>query len=168
MAEGRITTAAVKAKLHILACDQPWGYDAVAIYNAGNTDQATYTIPRSLDDDNAETWAAAFRTSSRIAGTPVDLIIENKHFSVTTLPTYTGPDVHVYSIEDIIVDVNFECGTLVGMDDIDMEFSRAEVAEATPTNLRRAVEAGGHLPAIVRWSRSQPPGPRHGPASLAR
>ena len=39
-----------------------------------------------------------------------------------------------------------------------MEFSRAEVAEATPTNLRRAVEAGGYLPVIVRWSRSQPPG----------
>ena len=39
-----------------------------------------------------------------------------------------------------------------------MEFSRAEVAEATPTNLRRAVEAGGYLPMIVRWSRSQPPG----------
>ena len=107
---------------------------------------------------DAETWAEAFRGTSRTAGTPVDLIIESEHFSVTTLPTYTGPDVHVYSIEDIIVDVNFECGTLVGTDDIDMELSRAEVADATPTNLRRAVEAGGHLPAIVRWSRSQPPG----------
>ena len=103
-------------------------------------------------------WAEAFRTVSRIAGTPVDLIIESDHFPATTLPTYTGPDVHVYSIEDIVVDVNFECGTLVGTDAIDMEFSRAEVAEATPTNLRHAVEAGGHLPAIVRWSRSQPLG----------
>ena len=46
----------------------------------------------------------------------------------------------------------------MGTDDIEMEFSRAEIAEPTPTNLRRAVEAGGHLPAIVRWSRSQPPG----------
>ena len=42
--------------------------------------------------------------------------------------------------------------------DIEMEFSRAEVAEATPTNFRRAVEAGGYLPVIVRWSRPQPPG----------
>ena len=158
VAEARITSAAVKAKLHILACDQPWSYDAVANANAGNTDQATYTIPHTLDDDEAETWADAFRTASRIAGTPVDLIVESDHFSVTTLPTYTGPDVHIYSIEDIVVDVNFECGTLVGTDDIDMEFSRAEIAEPTPTNLRRAVEAGGHLPAIVRWSRSQPPG----------
>ena len=69
VAEGRITAAAVKAKLHILACDQPWGYDAVANSNAGNTDQATYTIPHTLDDDEAETWAEAFRTASRIAGT---------------------------------------------------------------------------------------------------
>ena len=80
------------------------------------------------------------------------------HFSVTALPTYTGPDVRVYSIEDITVDVNIECGTAVGTDDVDLEFSQAEIADATPTNLRRAVDAGGHLPAIVRWSRSQPPG----------
>ena len=80
------------------------------------------------------------------------------HFSVTTLPTYTGPDVRVYSIEDIISDVNIECGTAVGTDDIDMEFSQADIADATPTNLRRAVGAGGHLPAIAHWSRPQPPG----------
>ena len=85
-------------------------------------------------------------------------MIESEHFSVTTLPTYTGPDVHVYSIEDVVVDVNLECNTAVGTDGIDMEFSRGEVADATPTNLRRAVESGGHLAAIVRWSRSQPPG----------
>ena len=85
-------------------------------------------------------------------------MIETDHFSVTTLPTYTGPDVHVYNIEDVVVDVNAECNTAVGTDGIDMEFSRAEVADATPTNLRRAVESGGHLAAIVRWSRSQPPG----------
>ena len=41
VAEVRITAAAVKAKLHILACDQPWASDAVANANAGNTDQAT-------------------------------------------------------------------------------------------------------------------------------
>ena len=55
VAEGRITTAAVKAKLHILACDQPWSYDAIASSNAGNTDQATYTTPHILDNDDAET-----------------------------------------------------------------------------------------------------------------
>ena len=126
---------------------------------AGNTDQATYIIPHSfILTADAETWAEAFRVASRTAGTPVDLVIESEHFSVTTLPTYTGPDVHVYSIEDVVVDVNLECNTAVGTDGIDMEFSRAEVADATPTNLRRAVEAGGHLAAIVRWSRSQPPG----------
>ena len=38
------------------------------------------------------------------------------------------------------------------------QFLQVEIAEATPTNLRRAVGAGGHLPAIVRWGRSQPPG----------
>ena len=46
----------------------------------------------------------------------------------------------------------------MGIGGIEMELSKAEVADATPTNLRRAVEAGNHLPAIVRWSRSQPPG----------
>ena len=159
VAESRITAAAVKAKLHVLACDQPWGYDAVADANSGNTDQATYTIPHAfILTADAETWAEAFRVASRTAGTPVDLVIESDHFSVTTLPTYTGPDVHVYSIEDVVVDVNAECNTAVGTDGIDMEFSRAEVADATPTNLRRAVESGGHLAAIVRWSRSQPPG----------
>ena len=159
VAESRITAAAVKAKLHILACDQPWGYAAVADANSGNTDQATYIIPHyfALTAD-AETWAEAFRVASRTAGTPVDLVIESAHFSVTTLPTYTGPVVHVYSIEDVVVDVNAECNTAVGTDGINMEFSRAEVADATPTNLRRAVESGGHLAAIVRWSRLQPPG----------
>ena len=49
VAEGRITTAAVKAKLHILACDQPWGYDAVANSNASNIDQATYTTPHTFN-----------------------------------------------------------------------------------------------------------------------
>ena len=126
VAEPRITSAAVKAKLHILACDHPWSYDAVANANAGNTDQALYIIPHTLDADEVETWAGAFRTASRIAGTPVDLIVECNHFSATTLPTYTGPDVHIYSIEDIVVDVNFECGTLVGTNDIDMEFSRCD------------------------------------------
>ena len=159
VSESRITAAAVKAKLHILACDQPWGYDAVADANSSNTDQATYTIPHAfILDADAETWAEAFRVASRTAGTPVDLVIETDHFSVTTLPIYTGPDVHVYNIEDVVVDVNAECNTAVGTDGIAMEFTRAEVADATPTNLRRAVEAGGHLAAIVRWSRSQPPG----------
>ena len=46
----------------------------------------------------------------------------------------------------------------MGVDGVEMEFSQAEVADATPTNLRRAVKTGNHLPAIVRWSRSQPPG----------
>ena len=55
VAEARITSAAVKAKLQILACDQPWSYDAVANANAGNTDQATYTTPHTLDNDEAET-----------------------------------------------------------------------------------------------------------------
>jgi hypothetical protein len=142
VAEGRITTAVVKAKLHILACDQPWSYDAIANSNAGNTDQATYTTPHSLGTDAAETWADVVRTASGLAGTPVDTIANCDHFSITTLPTYTGPDVHVYSIEAIIVDVNIECGTAVGTDDIDMEFSRAEIADATPTNLRHAVDAG--------------------------
>ena len=35
VAESRITATAVKAKLHLLACDQPWGYDAVADANCG-------------------------------------------------------------------------------------------------------------------------------------
>ena len=167
VAEGRITAAAVKAKLHIMACDQPWGYDAIANSNAGNTDQATYSTPHTFNlTADAETWAEACRTDSRIAGTPVDLITESDRSMITTLPTYTGPDVHVYSIGDIIVDVNLECNTLVSANDIEMEFSRAEVAEATPTNLRRAIEAGGHLLVIVRWSRSQPPGTDPAPSLL--
>ena len=45
MAENRITAAVVKAKLHVLACDQPWAYGAIATSNAGNTDQATLHHP---------------------------------------------------------------------------------------------------------------------------
>ena len=60
------SATAVKAKLHILACDQPWGYGAVADANSGNTDQATYTIPHSfILTADAETWAEAFRVASR-------------------------------------------------------------------------------------------------------
>ena len=158
MAEGRITAAVVRAKLHILACDQPWEYDAIANSNAGNTDQATYTIPHSLDTNVAELWADAFHTASGVAGTPVDAIVHDDHFSITTLPAYTGPEVHVYSVEDTIFGGNAECATAVGVDGAEMEFSQVDVADATPTNLQRAVEAGNHLPAIVRWSRSQPPG----------
>jgi hypothetical protein len=40
MAESRITAAVVKAKLHVLACDQPCAYGAIANSNAGNTDRA--------------------------------------------------------------------------------------------------------------------------------
>ena len=40
LAEDRITAVVVKSKLHILACDQPWGYNAIASSNAGNTDHA--------------------------------------------------------------------------------------------------------------------------------
>ena len=158
MAENRITAAVVKAKLHVLACDQPWVYGAIATSNAGNTDQATYTIPHSLDTNIAETWADSFRTISGTGGTPVDAIANDDHFSITTLPSYTGPEVHVYLVEDIIVGVNAETAAAVGVDGVTMEFTQAEVADATPTNLRRAVEAGNHLPAIVQWSRSQPPG----------
>ena len=45
VAEGRITAAVVKAKLHVLACGQPWSYGAIANSNAGNTDQATAEQP---------------------------------------------------------------------------------------------------------------------------
>ena len=55
-------------------------------------------------------------------------------------------------------DVNAETAAAVGVGGVTMEFTQAEVADGTPTNLRRAVEAGNHFPAIVRWSRSQPPG----------
>ena len=79
MAEGRITAAVVKAKLHILACDQPWAYGAIANSNAGNTDQATYTIPQSLDTNVAVLWADVFRTASGVAGTPVDAIVHDDH-----------------------------------------------------------------------------------------
>ena len=60
--------------LHV-TCDQPWAYDAISNSNAGNTDQATYTTPHSLDTGATETWAGAFRTASGIAGTPVDAIV---------------------------------------------------------------------------------------------
>ena len=46
----------------------------------------------------------------------------------------------------------------MGVGGVAMEFTQAEVADATPTNLRRAIKAGNHLPAIVQWSCSQPPG----------
>ena len=158
MAENRITSAVVKAKLHILSCDQPWTYGAIATSNAGNTDQATCSTPHSLDTNVAETWADAFRTISGVACTPVGAIVNDDHFSINTQPSYTGPEVHVYSADDIIVDANAETSTAVGVDGVTMEFTQAEVADATPTNLRRAIEAGNHLPAIVRWSRPQSPG----------
>ena len=74
-AEDRITAVVVKSKLHILACDQPWGYDAIASSNAGDTDQATYTIPHTLDANVAAAWAESFRTVFASSGTPVDAIV---------------------------------------------------------------------------------------------
>ena len=91
-------------------------------------------------------------------GTPVNAIVNDDHFSITTLPSYTGPEVHVYSVDGAIVDVNAETGTAVDVDGMIMESTQAKLADATPTNLRRAIEAGNHLPATVRWSRSQSPG----------
>jgi len=85
LAEGRITAVVVKSKLHILACDQPWGYDAIAPSNAGNTNQATYTIIHTLDANVAAAWAESFRTVSATAGTPVDAIVHEDRFVVTTL-----------------------------------------------------------------------------------
>ena len=38
LAESCIPAVVVKTKLHILACDQPWGYDAIASSNTGNTE----------------------------------------------------------------------------------------------------------------------------------
>ena len=75
LAENRITVDVAKTKLHILACDQPWGYDAIAASNACNTDQATYTTPHALDANVAAVWSTAFRTASAAAGTPVDVVI---------------------------------------------------------------------------------------------
>ena len=151
MAENRITSVVVKAKLHILACDQPWAYDAIASSsNAGNTDQATYTIPHSLDANAAATLAEAFRSNSVAAGTPVDAVVNGGHFFITTLPAYTGPEVHVYSAEGAIVDANAETGTAVGVDGVTMDVVQTEINDATPTNLRRAIKAGNHLPAIVQ------------------
>ena len=111
--EDRITTVIVKTKLHVLACDQLWAYDAIASSNAGNTDQAAYNIPHSLDANVAATWTEAFRTISVTAGTPVGAIVLADHFAITTLPAYTGPEVHVYSVEDAIVDTNAKTGTAV-------------------------------------------------------
>ena len=103
-AENRITSVIVKTKLPVLACDQPWAYGAIASSNAGNTDQAAYNIPHSLDANVAATWTEAFRTISVTAGTPIGAIVLADHFAITTLPAYTGPEVHVYSVEDAIVD----------------------------------------------------------------
>ena len=111
----------VKTRLHILACDQPWAYGAIASSNAGNTDQATYTTPHSLDTNVAATWAEAFRTISVTAGTPVGAIVLGGHFTITTLPAYTGPEVHVYSVEDVIVDINAETGTAVAVEGVAMD-----------------------------------------------
>ena len=60
--------------------------------------------------------------------------------------------------KDIIVSANAETAAAVGVGGVTMEFTQAEVGDATPTNLRCAVEAGNHLSAIVRWSRLQSPG----------
>ena len=73
------------------------------------------------------------------------------------MPAFTGLDVHVYSVEDVIVDTNAETGTVVGVGGVTMDVVQAETADATPTPLRRAIEAQSFRPAIVRWSRSQPP-----------
>ena len=69
--------------------------------------------------------------------------------------TITGLDVHVYSVEDAIVDTNAETGSAVGVDGVAMDVVvQAEANDATPTNLRRVIEAGSHHhahhPAIVR------------------
>ena len=114
-AEDRITSLIAKTKLHILACDQPWGYGAIASSNAGNTDQATCTIPHSLDANVAAAWAESFHTISISAGTPVGAIVHDDHFAITTLPAFTGPEVHVYSVEGAIADANAEAGTGAGM-----------------------------------------------------
>ena len=148
----------VKSKLHILACDQPWGYGAIASSNAGDTDQASYTIPQTLDANVAAAWAESFRTVFASAGTPVGAIVHDDHFAATTLPAFTGPDVHVYSVGGVNVDTNAETGTAVGVDGVTMDVVQAEANDATPINLHRVIEAGSHRPAIVRWSRSQPPG----------
>ena len=143
--------------LHLLACDQPWGYDAIASSNAGDTEQVTYTIPNTLDANVAAAWADSFRTVSASAGTPADAIVHDNRFAVTTLPAFAGPDVHVYSVEDAIADANAETGTAIGADGVTMDVVQSEAGDATPTNLRCAIEAGSHRPAIVQWSRSQPP-----------
>ena len=43
----------------------------------------------------------------------------------------------MYSVDDIIVGVNAETAAAVGVGGVTMEFMQAEVADATPTNLRR-------------------------------
>ena len=139
----------VKTKLHVLAYDQPWAYGASISSNAGHTDQATKTTPHSLDANVAATWAEFFRTISVTAGTLVDAIVHGDHFAITTLPAYTGPEVHIYSADGAIVDANAETGTAVGVEGVAMDVVQAEVNDATPTNLRCVIESGNHLPAII-------------------
>ena len=80
---------------------------------------------------------------------PVGAIALGDHFAITTLPAYTGPEVHVYSVEDAIVDTNAETGTAVAVGGVTTGVVQMEVNDATPTNLRRAVESGNRLPAII-------------------
>ena len=108
-----------------------------------------HTIPHTLDANVAAAWAESFRTVSASAGRPVGAIVHDDHFAVTTLPAFAGPDVRVYSVENAIVDTNAETGTAVGAGDVTMNVVQAEANDATPTNLRRVIEAGSHRPAIV-------------------
>ena len=80
----------------------------------------------------------------------MDAIVHGDHFAITTLPAYTGPEVHVYSADGAIVDANAETGTAVGVEGVAMDVVQAEVNDATPTNLRCVIESGNHLPAIIR------------------
>ena len=162
LAEDRITAVVVKSKLHILACDQPWGYDAIASSNAGDTDQATYTVPRTLDANVAAAWANSFRTVSASAGTPVDAIVHDDRFVVTTLPAFTGPDVHVYSVDGVIVDTNAETGTAVGVGGVTMDVVQAEVTtprrppSAAPSKRGPSVRRSSDGAAPSRPRRSPP------------
>ena len=92
VAESRITATAVKAKLHLLACDQPWGYDAVADANAGNTDQATYITPHAfILTADAEIWAGAFRAASRSkAPGPVAAAQQHSSSRIVPPPFFSG------------------------------------------------------------------------------
>ena len=47
LAENRIAAVVVKSKLHIMACDQPWGYDAIASFNAGNASRSSSAVQSS-------------------------------------------------------------------------------------------------------------------------